>query len=391
MKKSRLQHPRHRRAIYQTEENLLGRIHRLFMYLALLVITHVITMMLIEHFSFWDSLWLTLTTLTTVGYGDVSASTFAGRLATIGLLYVTGITLLTLIVSEYIDYRFFKREHIRTGKWKWNMIDHIVIINCPRKNTLQYFERLVTQIRANPSYAATPIQLLTDQYADAGLPTELSSLGMVHYSGRADNLSDLKAINMYSARHIIVLAEDECDFRSDVATFDIAHRLMDHNLTHRVIAECVQDDNRERLIRLGVKCVIRPVRTYPEILVTAMVAPGSEKVLEDLFTHENDHPVRYNIELDKMPWTDVVCALMQSGLGTAMAYIDDDDNVVCHPQGKEKVTAVALIVLVKTNTEPTEDDIQQAIYHYLARQRKWAEVRGKLEAEDENSKHPFEF
>jgi voltage-gated potassium channel len=384
MKRLPFQNIKHRRAVYQTEKHIIERIQRLFLLLATLAVVHVIVMMLAERLSFGDSLWLTLTTLTTVGYGDVSAATFIGRLTTVALLYLTGITILTLIVSDYIDYRFFKREHIRIGKWKWNMIDHIVIINSPEKNAIQYYVRVVKQIRANASYKNTPIQILTDRFKD-GIPTELNELGVVHYNGNADNINDLKAINMHTARHIVILANDENDQKSDIATFDIAHRLMEHKLTHKAIAECVRDDNRERLIKLGVKCVIRPVRTYPEILVTAMVAPGSEKVLEDLFTHENDHPVRYNAETDHALWSDVVCALMQANLGTAMAFINADDEVICHPTGDTKISGKALIVLVKTGTEPTDLDIQQAIYHYLARQRKWLEMRDKLESESANN------
>jgi voltage-gated potassium channel len=72
---------------------------------------------------------------------------------------------------------------------------------------------------------------------------------------------------------------------------------------------------------------------------------------------------------------------MQAGLGTAMAYINADNEVICHPAGEDKATAKALIVLVKTGIEPTDQDIQQAIYHYLARQRKWAEYRDSLNAD----------
>ncbi|MCP5208695.1 MAG: two pore domain potassium channel family protein [Hahellaceae bacterium] len=380
MKKSLLKNIKHRRAVYQTEKNILDRVQRLFLLLVALAGVHVLIMMAAEGFSFGDSLWLTLTTLTTVGYGDISAATFIGRMATVILLYLTGITILTLIVSDYIDYRFFKREHIRTGKWKWNMIDHIVIINSPAKNAVQYYIRVVTQIRANNSYKNTAIQILTDRFRD-GLPVELNELGVIYYNGTADNPGDLKAVNIHSARHIVILAHDENDPKSDIATFDIAHRLAEHKLAHKAIAECVRDHNRERMLKLGVRSVIRPVRTYPEILVTAMVAPGSEKVLEDLFTHENDHPQRYSIETDHTCWSDIVCALMQAGLGTAMAYINADNEVICHPAGEDKATAKALIVLVKTGIEPTDQDIQQAIYHYLARQRKWAEYRDSLNAD----------
>ena len=48
--------------------------------------------------------------------------------------------------------------------------------------------------------------------------------------------------------------------------------------------------NRDRFKALGVRTIIRPVRTYPEIMVRAVVAPGSEKVLEDMFNYERTTP-----------------------------------------------------------------------------------------------------
>ncbi|ARU54837.1 ion transport 2 domain-containing protein [Oleiphilus messinensis] len=370
----------HRKAVYQTNWQIKRRINRLFMILFALIGAHTLAMVWLEELSLFNALWLTLTTLTTVGYGDLSAATPAGKIATIGLLYITGITLLTLIVSDYIDYRFFKRELIRTGKWRWNMINHILIINSPRNHTTEYYIRLVSQIRAHALYRSTPIQILTDQFP-GGLPTELAELGVVHYHGSSDNPGDLRAVNVHAAKHIVILARDENSAISDSATFDVLHRLMEHKLADKAIVECVRDENRERLKRLGAQAIIRPVRSYPEILVRAILAPGSEKILEDLFSHEQDHPTRYDVKISGLTWAEIVCALIQAGLGTAMAYVDEDKEVICHPKHDERIDAHALIVLVKADLEPAETEIQEAIRHYRQRKQNWDRQKQALERE----------
>jgi len=346
------------------------RMRTLFTLLATILVIHAVLMVLLEDLPPLDAVWLTLTTLLTVGYGDLSPATVGGRFATIALLYITAITTVTLIISDYIEYRFYRRERILTGRWRLKMNNHIVMINSPRHAAPQYFVRVVKQLRSEPDYGDTPVLLLTRAYSE-GLPPELQDAGISLRHGAGNNAHSLKEAHVASARHIVILASDESDADSDSLTFDILHRLSDYRLNHRCIVECVSDENRDRLQALKPMSIIRPVRTYPEIMIRAMVAPGSEKVLEDLFNYENDHPHRYNIAIDDLNWADIVCALVRGNLGTAMAYIDLNDQVICHPPANEDVDGKGLIVLVKSNNTPSEEQVTEALDRYREFLAKW--------------------
>ncbi|WP_347710214.1 potassium channel family protein [Marinobacter sp. BGYM27] len=325
----------------------------------------VCMLMVVEGMSFLEAIWLTFTTLATVGYGDISPVTPLGRVLTVIVMYIMAITVLTLLVSDYIEYRFYRRERIVTGRWRYSMKDHIVIINTPKNGGSQYFIRLASQIRAVPGYESIPIQVLTRQYPD-GLPSEVRDAGIVHYHGSGSDANAMRAVNIIDARYIIVLAPDSSDADSDSVTFDIAHRLSEMQLANRVTLECVNDENRQRFTSLGILTVIRPVRTYPEIMVRAVISPGSEKVLEDLFNYQHDHPHRYELPLDDLSWADIVSALIRHGIGTALAYINADNEVICHPDANKEVEGKALIVLVKSNNTPPVDDLIDALGRYRA-------------------------
>ena len=221
------------------------RIKRLFLALGALVSAQILILWAAEPLSFFEAVWLTMTTLVTVGYGDYAPVTAIGRISTVVLMFVTAITLLTLIVSDYIEYRFYRRERILSGRWIYNMKDHIVIINTPRTGGEQYFMRFATQIRSIPEYHTVPIMLLTRQFP-GGLPAELRDCGMVHFHGAGNDPEALKSVHAGSARHVIVLAADESDPFSDSLTFDIAHRLAESNLGGKTTVECVSDANRDR-------------------------------------------------------------------------------------------------------------------------------------------------
>lgn len=359
-----------------------SRIRRLFMALGGLLTTQALILWAVEPLSLFEAIWLTMTTLVTVGYGDFAPVTAIGRTSTVILMFITAITLLTFIVSDYLEYRFYRRERILTGRWIYKMKDHIVIINTPRSGGEQYFMRFASQIRSVPEYHTVPIMLLTRQFP-GGLPAELADCGIVHFHGAGNDPEALKAVHAGSAKHIIVLAADETDPFSDSLTFDIAHRLTESNLGGRTTVECVSDHNRDRFKALGVRTIIRPVRTYPEIMVRAVVAPGSEKVLEDMFNYERDHPHRYDLELDDLIWADIVSALVRHGIGTALAYIDNDNEVICHPDTNKEVEGKGLIVLVRSIDTPEVSVVKEALDRYRDFLERWQELQDKSKAKNE--------
>ena len=69
------------------ETRMLIRLGKLFLLLAGLIAVHASAMVYFEGFSPGDALWLSITTATTVGYGDLSAGTWQGRLITVICIY----------------------------------------------------------------------------------------------------------------------------------------------------------------------------------------------------------------------------------------------------------------------------------------------------------------
>lgn len=369
-----------RHAVYQTDKTIFRSVKKTALVMIGLITLHASLMVLLEGMTFWQGLWLTLTTLTTVGFGDISPSTTLGQAATIVLIYISGITLMTFLISDYVDFRIARREKILSGLWNWNMEEHILIINSPKYNREDYFIRLITQIRENIDYADTPIQFLNVDFPN-GLPDYLRELGAVHVHGTPSSPADLELAGASRAKHIVVLARNEYASDSDSFTFDVAHRLNELHVCHKTIIECVIDDNRQRMKDLGVKSVLRPIRNYPEIIVRSMDAPGSEVIIEDMFTRANDHPHRYPVWLEGEPWADIVNALVQANLGTALGYVTKEGDVVAHPNGDEHVTAQSLIVLVKTEFQPEEKAVTQALENYF--QFQIAQGRKSKEAEQQ--------
>ncbi len=315
-----------------------------------------------EDLSLGDAIWLTLTTATTVGYGDISASTTEGRTATILLIYLGGIFILAKVVGDYFDYRLAVRDKKTKGHWSWDMKHHIVILNSPSHSGGRYLQRLIKQFRASENYKDSEIYLLTRQFPKC-LPDFITQLGnVVHYSGNPSNPQDLEAVCVAQARDVIVLTKDENDESSDGRTFDILHRLKDLNVNATVLAECVEDSNRQRLEDAGANIVIRPIRAYPEMIVRAFDTPGSERIIENMFNSENDEYRRYDVNINNMSWCDVVTRLITRDVGIAVAYIDRHSNeLVYNPPAHIKPDIQALITISKDSNMHSNDDVKALV------------------------------
>lgn len=317
------------------------------LYLFLIFILHAIAMIYFEGHSLEDSLWLSITTMTTVGYGDVPINTTWGRIATVLIMYVGGIFVLAKTVGDYFYYRNAKDNQQLHGEWRWNMSGHIVIISNHNDFLPElYYGRLIREFKQVNEYKNLDIEILTNHFPN-GLPKSLQHLGVVHYQGDGNVPEDLEAVNIDSAVIIVVLAKRHHDPTSDGNSFDILHRIRDINKTAFILAETVDDINRERLRQAGANITIRPVHAYPEMIVSVLSAPGSEIIIENMFTHHGDKYQRFDIVVSGEKWAKVVYQLMEADIGTAIGYISNDNQVHCNPSGFETVNAKALIIMVK--------------------------------------------
>ncbi|MDE8601464.1 ion channel [Marinomonas sp. RSW2] len=335
-------------------------IKKRFILLAGVIALHSLAMVFFEDLNWWQAFWLTMTSASTTGYGDISAVTFWGQFSTILLIYGLGITLLALIASDYVELRLMRKEMRIKGRIKWDdMQNHILIINTPKYDSERYLGLLISQISQTPELVDIPVQILTTAFPE-GLPIELRSQGVVHHTGDALDDGMLTSAGVQKAKYIIVLCQDTQDSHCDSSTFDTLHRIQELAPTAFIMAEAINDSNRPRFKAAGANAVIRPVRAYPEMLVRSLIAPGTEQVLEDLFRHQGDHTIRLNVRLKGVTWAQVVTTLIQKNIGTALGYVQRNGDIITHPQTYSIIEAEGLIILINDDQViPSLEEIRQ--------------------------------
>ena len=344
----------------QRNQRVLFKLGRLLLFLLALLLIHSFAMVYFEKLSWGDAFWLSITTATTVGYGDISATSWQGRLFTIVCIYMFAIALLAQIAAEFFEYRIQTRDDKQRGNWIWDdMNNHLLIINTPDDNTEVYLEQLLGQFRATPKFEQLPIQILTRKYSN-GLPHRISQLGVVHYNGVAEDNENLAAVNVSDAKYIVILAKNAGDAISDSLTFDILSRIQEIGTKATIAAECSVDSNRDRLKNAGANVVIRPIRAYPELLVRSLDSPGTEAVLENLFTHSESHMQRLDVDFINLPWKEIVFTFMNNDFGMPLAYIDTH-GVHSNPAPDSKCSGTSIISLVREEQHISTEQVANAL------------------------------
>ncbi|MGI9486547.1 MAG: ion channel [Geminicoccaceae bacterium] len=357
------QHWRHYSYLLQ-QVNIRRTLIRAGLYLLCVFALHSWVMVEVEGLRVDEAIWLTLTTVVTVGYGDYAAQTWLGRLATVILLYIGSIFVLFHVAADYFEYRTERKMAMLHGRWRWRMKNHVLILNSPSINRDRYVLGLVEELHRTEQWADCPVLMLTRDYEN-GLPEEFQSAGVVHYHGDASNPDDLQAADVAEASVVLVLAENAADKRSDETAFNILHRLQELDVKGRIIAECVRRANRVRLKAAGADCVMRPIRFYPEIVVRAIDSPGAEQILESLFMSEGDECRSFDASVNGVRWADLAAAFMSRGMGTAIAYADEakerEHAVQCNPSPDQVVHTDRIFLIVKADRQVTAADIRATI------------------------------
>src|SRR5262245_11660671 len=145
---------------------------------------HVVAMMHFEDLSLRESVWLTMTTLVTVGYGDYAAKSPLGQMSTILLLYMIGVFLAAQAASAWFDYISARREAMKDGTWDWKALKGHLIVVCPGKPGELYLIRMLTEIDDHAETRDRDVVLVTDEFP-AGLPRAVATLDVKLVTGAA--------------------------------------------------------------------------------------------------------------------------------------------------------------------------------------------------------------
>lgn len=310
-----------------------------------LIVLHTTIIHWVEHIPWFDSLWLTMTTITTVGYGDLSAKTFEGRLATMILMYVGGVFLLAKVASNVFEEFSNRQELKRKGLWSYNMKNHIVIVGHPSEQPLHYLRQLISQIKLDARYSQTPIVIVSNSIQDAFELEELRE-SCTFVQAPIHSFSRLDAANILDAQAIFFIAPSSADDIFDSQALDIISLLREKGCKAYIISECVKATNHRRLQTFGANAVLHVLHGFPSIIARALTVKESYKILHNVFGEEQEELVRLDLQQPiTKTWKEIVIYCMEHNYGTPLAALTASGEVIVSPSANTSINISAVFTI----------------------------------------------
>jgi voltage-gated potassium channel len=233
---------------------------------------------------FGEGLWWALVTVTTVGYGDITPKTVAGRLVGAALMVggLVSFSLVTATVASIFIERKFRRER---GLEQIKKTNHLLVLGWHYDG-----ETLLDQLllRFPPTAAVVLVNQLPPEKME-GIRAKYPNNEIFLVWGDYSREEVLGRANVRSAFKAIILAgrqEGETAADVDQRTLITALTLKSLNPKIRIIAELLRPENKSYLERAGAEQILIRGQYDSSILAGAIASPGLFRVLDALLNAE---------------------------------------------------------------------------------------------------------
>jgi voltage-gated potassium channel len=246
----------------------------LLIVLLLLLVSSVAISIFEPDVSLTDGFWWTIVTMTTVGYGDISPATPAGRMlaAFIMLLGVGVLGMLSASIASFLIERRLKEDR---GMSAFTFNQHIILCEWNHRA-----HTVFTELRADPQTASIPIVLI------ASIESKPLDDDDLYFVQGDVNDETLKRAGLPTARTVVVLGDDRLDIRARDARVVLATLTIESiNPDVYTIVELMDEANVRYCERARADEIIVGSQLSSGLISRAALHHGMSKLISHLFSY----------------------------------------------------------------------------------------------------------
>jgi voltage-gated potassium channel len=270
----------------------------------------------VQDISIWDSLWYSVISITTIGYGDLSAQSLGARIGTVVFIIIIGLVAFTTAIGVMVDRIVELRQKERRGMGSSRASDHLLIVNFPNESRIR---QIIEEFTRDEEHEHREIIIVTDQIEE--LPFSINNVSFIR--GSPLEQETFARANIADARQAIVLSTSADDPRTDSLVASISFVMEHMNVGMSIVAEC-QDPKHAVLFNVsGHVSLVYTTRVANNLLVQEAQDPGVNLLTETITSNVTEiEETVVSTKLDAVPETPV------SYTDAAKRLIDHDVNLV---------------------------------------------------------------
>ncbi len=296
-------------------------------------------------YTFWDGLYFSVVSITTIGYGDYSPTSLGARLSWVVFIVFIGLGTFTYLVGLGVDFFVeLKMREVR-GMNPITGSGHIIIVNFPSEARVR---RMIQELRRDAPSRDAEIVIVADSLEE--LPFREEGVRFVRGSLLAE--STFERAGLDQARHVLVLATGLDDPRSDGIAASIISVVKHAQPGAVVIGECLDPAHVKLFQNNGCDRVVPTDRIAANVLIHESQDAGVGEVLADL-TCKLDGCSFYSAEMEhtSAPFNAVARALFDMPNRIIPVAIVRDGKVFANPTGDEQVTPGVRLIYISNRRE----------------------------------------
>ena len=223
--------------------------------------------------SFGDAMWYSVVSVTTIGYGDLSAASTGARIGTVFFIMVLGLATFTMFLGMMIDWIAALAWKGRYGMGTVIAREHVLLVNFPSEARVL---RLIEELQSDPSRRGKEILVISDTIEK--LPFDMPSVLFLHGSPLEEET--YRRARIRHARLAIVLPPSYQDTNGDAVVASACSIIDGINSDIRIVAECM--DARHAKLFQTARCdaVVQGIRITDNLLVQEIYDPGVAQMIE---------------------------------------------------------------------------------------------------------------